>query len=119
MKTPEDVVHEQLDAYNSKDIERFMACWHPEAKLYEFPDKPLASGYAEIRARHVLRFTEPNLFGKLLSRTSVGNVVVDREVVTRMFDGREGRVDVIAIYEVEGGLITSARFKAGTPVYAS
>ncbi len=117
MKSAEDVVGEQLDAYNSKDIERFMTCWHPEAKLYEFPDKQMAGGHAEIRARHVLRFTEPNLFGKLLSRTSVGNVVVDREVVTRMFDGREGRVDVIAIYEVEAGLITSARFKAGTPVF--
>lgn len=117
MQTPEEVVNEQLNAYNARDIGRFMACWHADAKLYEFPDKLLAAGQAEIRARHVARFTESNLFGLLLHRTSVGNVVVDRELVTRMFDGREGKVDVIAIYEVQDGRISNARFKSGTPVF--
>jgi hypothetical protein len=117
MQTPEDIVNEQLNAYNARDIERFMACWHADAKLHEFPDKLLAAGHASIRKRHVLRFMEPNLHATLLFRTSVGNVVVDRERVRRMFDGREGQVDVIAIYEVNDGLISSARFKSGSPVF--
>lgn len=117
MPTPEDIVREQLDAYNARDIERFMACWHEGAKFYEFPDKLLAGSAAEIRARHEVRFTEQNLHATLLSRTSVGNVVVDRERVTRLFDGREGTVDVIAIYEVVDDRIMTARFKLGTPVF--
>ncbi len=115
--SPEEIVREQLDAYNARDIERFMACWHADSRFYEFPDKLLAANVAEVRARHVARFTETNLRAVLLSRISVGNVVVDRERVTRMFDGREGTVDVIAIYEVVDGKIMTARFKLGTPVF--
>jgi len=47
---------------------------------------------------------------------NVGNLVIDREVVTRSFPEGPGRVDVIAIYEVEGEKITKAWFKVGTPV---
>jgi hypothetical protein len=115
--TPEEIVREQLDAYNARDIERFMKCWHADARMYEFPDKLMATGHAEIRPRHVARFTETNLHAELLSRTSVGNVVVDRERVKRMFEGREGTVDVIAIYEVVDGKIMTARFKLSSPVF--
>ncbi len=117
MPTPEEIVREQLDAYNARDIERFMACWHTDSRFYEFPDKLLAGNFAEVRARHVARFTETNLRAVLLSRISVGNVVVDRERVRRMFDGREGTVDVIAIYEVVDDKIMTARFKVGSPVF--
>lgn len=117
MPTPEDIVREQLQAYNAKDIERFMACWHEAARMYEFPDKLMAEGAAAIRARHVARFTEPNLHAELLSRVAVGDVVVDRECVRRLFDGREGQVDVIAIYEIVEDRIMTARFKLGSPVF--
>ena len=47
---------------------------------------------------------------------NVGNLVVDREIVTRNFPEGLGRVDVIAIYEVADGKIAKAWFKTGTPV---
>lgn len=73
----EVVVAKQLDAYNARDIDAFMATWHHDAQYFEHPSKLLASGAAEIRARHVLRFQEPELFGRLVQRFSVGNLVVD------------------------------------------
>lgn len=75
----------------------------------------LAQGAGAIRQRHVERFEETNLHGRLLERIAVGNVVVDREVVTRTFPDGPGEVDVLAIYEVEHGRITKAWFKMGTP----
>ena len=57
----EAVVRKQLDAYNAKDIEAFMSCWARDAEVFAHPDIPLASGRADIRARHVLRFQEPDL----------------------------------------------------------
>jgi hypothetical protein len=111
-----EIVQRQLDAYNARDIEAFMACWAEDAEFYAFPSDLLARGAAQIRERHVARFKEPNLFGKLISRTAVGNIVVDREVVTRTFPQGAGRVDVIAIYEVDGETIRRAWFKMGAPV---
>ncbi|MCA0401970.1 MAG: nuclear transport factor 2 family protein [Proteobacteria bacterium] len=109
----ERIVGRQLDAYNAKDIDAFAACWHADARIFAHPDTLLVEGIEAIRARHVLRFQEPDLFGKLLSRISVGNLVVDHELVTRNFPEGLGEVDVIAIYEVVEGRIAAAWFKQG------
>jgi hypothetical protein len=104
----ERIVQRQLDAYNARDIDGFMAMWASDAQYFEHPSKLLASGAAEIRARHIVRFKESNLFGRLIKRMVVGNKVVDHEVVTRTFPDGTGRVDVIAIYEVKDDKITNA-----------
>ncbi|USQ74260.1 nuclear transport factor 2 family protein (plasmid) [Roseomonas mucosa] len=110
----EDPVRRQLDAYNARDVNAFMQSWSEDCEYYEFPSKLLARGAEEVRARHVARFNEPHLHGSLMSRTSVGNLVVDREVVTRSYPDGPGQVDVIAIYEVEDGKLRKAWFKSGT-----
>ncbi|SEP45718.1 nuclear transport factor 2 family protein [Mucilaginibacter sp. AW1-7] len=112
----EQVVKKQLDAYNSKDIDLFMTCWADDALYYEFPDTLLASGAAAIRERHLVRFQEPNLFGKLISRTVLHNKVVDFELVSRTFPDGPGYIDALCIYEVAGDKITKAWFVMGTPI---
>lgn len=107
---PLAVVKRQLDAYNARDLDAFMACWAPEARLYTHPDILLAEGHAAIRERHRERFTEPDLHATLLHRTHVGAFVVDREHVVRNFPDGRGTLDVIATYEVRSGLITRAWF---------
>ena len=108
-------VQKQLEAYNARDIEDFMQWWADDREYYEFPSRLLASGANEIRERHIARFSEANLYGKLVKRISVGNMVVDQEVVTRTFPDGPGEIDVVAIYEVENGKIAKAWFKMGTP----
>jgi putative hydrolase of HD superfamily len=109
----ETPVREQLAAYNARDIDAFMRWWADDAQYYEFPDRLLASGAAAIRERHIARFAEPNLFGKLLSRIVVDDLVVDHETVTRNFPEGSGEVDVVAIYQVRDGKIAKAWFKLG------
>ncbi|SOE66309.1 hypothetical protein SAMN05414139_02829 [Burkholderia sp. D7] len=108
-------VQKQLEAYNARDIEAFMQWWAHDCEYYEFPSRLLASGANAIRERHVARFSEANLSGKLITRISVGKMVVDQEVVTRTFPDGPGEIDVIAIYEVENGKIAKAWFKMGSP----
>lgn len=108
-------VQKQLDAYNARDIDAFMRWWADDCRYYEFPNRLLASGAAEIRARHVTRFTEPDLHARLIKRISTANLVVDQETVTRTFPDGPGEVDVVAIYEVEHGRIGNAWFKMGPP----
>ena len=108
-------VQKQLEAYNARDIDAFMAWWADDCQYYEFPSRLLANGAAEIRERHVARFKEPNLFGALINRIAVANVIVDHETVTRTFPDGPGEIDVIAIYEIENGKIAKAWFKLGSP----
>ncbi|MDE1994434.1 MAG: nuclear transport factor 2 family protein [Rhizobiaceae bacterium] len=118
MNTDIDVtlpVRMQLDAYNARDIDAFMRWWADDCEYYQFPSTLLAKGAADIRKRHVARFREPDLFGRLIGRMAVGNIVVDHETVTRNFPEGPGEIDVICIYEVEAGKIVKAWFQSGTP----
>ena len=114
-KSPEAVVQSQLDAYNGRDIDAFMQYWSNDCQYYAFPDTMLAIGATAIRQRHLARFSEANLFGTLTNRITLGNLVVDHEIVTRTFPDGPGEVDVVAIYEVTDGKITKAWFKMGEP----
>jgi hypothetical protein len=58
-----------------------------------------------MRARFFTRFTEPDLHARLLSRTVMGNVVVDLELITRNFPEGVGTLEMLCIYEVANGLI--------------
>ena len=109
----ESIVQAQLDAYNARDIDAFMAVWSEDAQYFQFPATLLASGVAEIHERHVTRFKESKLFGRLIMRMVVGNLVIDQESVTRVFPDGTGTVDVIAIYQVDNGKIAKAWFKIG------
>lgn len=108
-------VQKQLDAYNARDIDAFMACWADDGEYYAFPATLLANGAPAIRERHVARFAETNLHAKLVNRINVDNLVIDQELVTRTFPEGPGEFDAVAIYEVVDGRIAKAWFKMGPP----
>ncbi len=108
-------VQGQLDASNARDIDAFMPWWSEDCQYYEFPDRLLARGAAEIRARHLARFQEPNLHAHLVRRIVVADLVVDQEIVTRSFPAGPGEVDVVAIYQIADGRIAKAWFRMGPP----
>lgn len=108
-------VQMQLEAYNRRDIDSFMQWWADDCEYYAYPSTLLARGKQEIRDRHIERFKEPDLLGKLISRACVGNLVIDHETVRRTFADGTGEVDVICIYEIENGKIAKAWFKVGEP----
>jgi hypothetical protein len=111
--TPEAIVQRQLDAYNAKDLEALMAIYAPDAEQFEHPAKLLATGTAQIRERFITKFKEPDLHAHLVKRIVAGNVVVDHEHVTRNFPEGIGKIELIAIYEVQNGKIAKAWFIPG------
>lgn len=110
---PEAVVQRQLDAYNARDVDAMMMTYAEDAQQFEHPDKLLASGAVQLRERFAARFQEPNLHAKLIQRMVMGNVVIDRETVTRTFPEGAGTVELVAIYEVQDGRIAKAWFIFG------
>lgn len=111
---PAAVVQAQLDAYNAKDIDALMRTYAPDARQFALHGDLLAEGPDAIRPRYVLRFAEPDLHARLLSRTVLGNFVTDLEIVTRNFPEGLGTLEMLCIYEVVDGQIRNASFATGT-----
>jgi len=107
------VVQNQLDAYNARNIEAIVATYAEDARQFEHPAKLLASGSAQLRERFAVRFKEPNLHAVLISRTVMGDFVIDHEKVIRTFPEGIDTSELVAIYEVRHGKIANAWFIFG------
>ena len=99
-------VQKQLEAYNARDIDAFMLWWADDCQYYAFPATLLAGSAAEIRERHIERFKEPDLHGKLLTRIVVGNVVIDHGVVIPegLIVGEDPELDARRFRRTENGI---------------
>ena len=111
--TPAELIQRQLDAYNAKDADAWLATYAKDAQQFVLHGELLAAGHAAIRSRILIRFSEPDLHAELLQRTVMGPIVVDYERITRNFPEGRGTVDMLCIYEVADGLIQKASFAMG------
>jgi hypothetical protein len=111
---PAALIQRQLEAYNDKDVEAWLATYAADAEQYLLHGDRLAKGHDELRARILVRFAEPDLHARLLSRTVMGSVVVDLEQITRNFPEGRGTMEMLCIYEVAQGRIVRASFAFGT-----
>lgn len=110
MTAAERIVQAQLDAYNAKDLQAFIACYAEDVKVYRFPSMTLSmSGRAEMAERYGKnRFNLEHLHAELTGRMVHGCRVIDHEYVTA--SGREP-VRAVAIYDVNAdGLIQTVWF---------
>ena len=105
----ENAVERQVQAYNSHDLDGFLACYAETAVVEDADGCVLVNGPDEMR-HHYRRVFEasPNLHAEIVSRMRVGSYIVDQEHVT----GRpDGDLHAIAIYRLnEAGLIDRVRF---------
>jgi uncharacterized protein (TIGR02246 family) len=108
-----EVVQAQLEAYNQRDLEAWLNTYSPDAEQYLLHAGELAKGRDAIRKRMEDRFKDAKLHAKLIHRTTMENVVVDHELVTRTFPDGQGTVEMICVYEVEAGKIKKATFAIG------
>lgn len=109
--TPTEIVQRQLDAYNARDLDRFVAAYSESITVYRLPVwKPFISGKAQLAEFYASkRFNLPALRADLVNRMAFGNKVIDHE---RIWGLAEHPVEVAAVYEISGGLIQSAWFFA-------
>ncbi len=110
---PLDVIQRQLAAYNAKDMEGLLATYAVDAEQYTLHGERLAKGHEKMRPRFLARFAEPHLNARLISRTVMGNVVVDLESITRNFPEGVGTLEMLCIYEITNGLIQKVSFATG------
>lgn len=109
MSASAELVQKQLDAYNTQNIEAFMACYGEDAVLAGLNGEITHRGFAAIRKRHEdLFYAFPKNHARLANRIDLGATVIDHEVVERAPGG--DRFEVAAIYTLKGGRIVRVDF---------
>ncbi|MEW6989825.1 nuclear transport factor 2 family protein [Colwelliaceae bacterium 6441] len=109
------IVDQQLNAYNSQDIEAFVATYHPEVEIYDFPNQLKYSGRDKLRQNYQGMFANLKcLNASSKKRIILNNTVIDHELAQMCTTDKntvDTRIEVIAIYEVEAGLIKRVMFQ--------
>jgi imidazolonepropionase-like amidohydrolase len=107
---PADVVDRQVDAYNARDLEAFVALYAEDAVVARHPSGEIvAEGRDGLREVYGALFAKsPALKAIVLNRVETGGWVVDQELVTGI--GDRPYTHGVAIYEVEGALIERVWF---------
>ena len=105
--TPEQVVRQNLDAYNRRDIEGFMASFADDIVLYNFADgQKTADGKQQVRKIYQELFDlSPKLHSTIVRRIVFDNKVIDHEHIT----GRRGNdtlFEIVLVYEVENDKVS-------------
>lgn len=108
----EDLVQRQVNAYNARDIDAFMACFSADCEIYEFETgKLLMKGEAAMRDRYGKMFKElKTLHCKIENRILIGNKVLDKELVISL---ASFPVHAVAVYEIKNGRIVKCWFIRG------
>ena len=107
--SPEVPVQQQLDAYNARDLARFVAPYAEDVRVYRPPAAvPALAGKRALADYYAAnRFNLPALHADLVARMVLGNKVVDHERISGV---RDAPFDAVAVYEVVDGLIRAVWF---------
>lgn len=105
-----DVAQRQLDAYNARDIEKFLSFYSDTCTIRDHSTgKVLMKGKEALRERYGEMFeTLTELDCKINKRITVANYVIDEEIVTGLRDS--GTVHAVAVYEIKNDSIVSVLF---------
>src|SRR5437667_3419442 len=106
---PAEPVQRQLEAYNARDLERFVAEYTDDVQVFRPPaPEPVLSGKQAFAAHYAKnRFALPNLHAEVINRMVCGSTVVDHERISGL---QEGVVEAIAVYQVFGERIRAVWF---------
>ncbi len=106
-ENPVDVVQAQLDAYNNRDINAFLATYSDGIQLFDYPGIKAGEGQEQMRKMYQGFFENtPDLNCEIKKRIVIGNKVIDEEYLT--INGQN--YSAVAIYEVENDKIARVTF---------
>lgn len=110
---PAAFAQRQLDAYNARDLERFVREYTDDVVVFRLPaTEPILVGKAAL-AEHYRRnrFNLPGLHAEVVNRMVFGNKVIDQE---RVVGVQDTPMEVAAIYEVTPAGISKVWFVSGS-----
>lgn len=109
---PAAFAQRQLEAYNDRDLERFVREYTDDVLVYRLPGtEPILQGKAALADHYRQnRFNLAQLHAELVNRMVFGNKIIDQERITGV---QEAPMEVAAIYEVTPAGICKVWFVSG------
>lgn len=104
--TPESLVQQQLNAYNTRNMEAFLAPYADDVELFGFPDRLISRGKEQMRKVYHFFNLATLLHCRIEKRIIEGNFIIDEE---QILDDR-GRKRGTAIYQIQNGKIRKVFF---------
>jgi len=112
MPSPKEVFLAQVEAFNAADLEAFLATYADDAVVNGLGPEPVA-GKEALRALYAERFTQRPLDCRIGDLHEIGGRwAVAHETVS----GPAGTNELVAVFEVSGGVIVRADMSARHPV---
>ncbi len=106
---PEDLAQQQLDAYNKRDIDAFIAPYSDSVKVYNFPQQLMFTGKHIMKEQYGKMFEQAvDLHCTLVNRMVEGNTVIDQESV--VFQKGSPPAKVFAVYKIKDNKIAEVYF---------
>jgi hypothetical protein len=100
---PVSVVEAQLAAFNTRDIDAFMACYSPDVVVEDAVGTVLMRGHDQMTADYAQFFDRhPGLHVDVVDRLTIGDHVIDDETIhgTHVDPDR-----AVVVYRVRSGVI--------------
>jgi imidazolonepropionase-like amidohydrolase len=108
IESPEMLVQRQVNAYNARNLDAFLATYVDDVQLYNFPDSLVGKGKEQMIKVYGEMFKKlAYLHCEIVNRIKLNNTIIDHERVKF----NEKVVDAVAIYEVKDGKIVKVTFK--------
>ena len=106
-ETPEQIVQKQVNAYNARNIDAFLATYAKDVKIYNEQGQLIIEGHDQMRAGYTNMFeTVTNLYCEIENRIVINNKVIDKEKVRY----NNSFINAVAVYEVSNGKISKVNF---------
>jgi hypothetical protein len=102
--TPVEVVQRQVDAYNARDLARFVGHYSDTVTVFRIPAlAPAITGKAQFAEFYATqRFNLPDLHADIVNRIVLGNKVIYHERISGV---RLAPFEIVVAYEVVGDVI--------------
>lgn len=108
---PVTIVRGQVDAFNARDLDRFVSFYSADIVLEDGNGQIMAQGHDALRALYGRLFAQsPALHADIPQRIHVGAYVIDEEEASGfIFEGFPSEMHIAVIYRVEGDTIAHVR----------
>ena len=105
------LIQQQVDAFNARDLERFLSFYHSDVVLEDAAGNPMMQGHDGLRAFYGPLFAQsPDLHVDIPRRIHVGSWVIDEEEGRGFHaDGFPSELHVAVVYQVLDGKIVRGR----------
>ena len=105
------IVEKQIEAYNKKDLEEFLACYAEETQAFMLEsNQQLTNGKEQLRQIMSKSFLDaPESNSSVLNSLTQGNLVINKEKITG-HTKNDMIITTLSIYEVINNQITKVWF---------